>query len=76
MTPPSMAFAKKFGWTVVPAVGALLVLVFLLLPAASVDQFAATLGHWFGVSHPDLLASLPDLGNFPPSRRDLGFMRG
>jgi uncharacterized protein (DUF1501 family) len=46
-----------------------------LLPSVSVDQYAATLGRWFGVSSGDLLASLPDLGNFPPTRRDLGFMK-
>jgi len=43
-----------------------------LLPAIAVDQVAATLGRWFGVSDADLTAILPNLANFP--MRDLGFM--
>jgi uncharacterized protein (DUF1501 family) len=46
-----------------------------LLPTVSVDQYAATLGRWFGVSPEDLLSVLPNLGNFPAAQRDLGFMR-
>lgn len=43
-----------------------------LLPAVSVDQYAATLGKWFGLSDSQLLDILPNLKNFGP--RDLGFM--
>lgn len=43
-----------------------------LLPNVSVDQYAATLGKWFGLSDTQLLEILPNLKNF--STRDLGFM--
>jgi uncharacterized protein (DUF1501 family) len=43
-----------------------------LLPTTSVEQFAATLGKWMGVSDSDLLAVLPNLTNY--STRNLGFM--
>ncbi|TFW31323.1 DUF1501 domain-containing protein [Massilia horti] len=43
-----------------------------LLPTTSVDQYAATLGKWLGISDSDLLMLLPNLANF--SQRDLGFM--
>ena len=43
-----------------------------LLPSTSVDQYAATLGSWFGISDSELLTLLPNLGNF--SQRNLGFM--
>jgi uncharacterized protein (DUF1501 family) len=45
-----------------------------LLPTTSVDQFAATLGKWFGVSDADLLTVLPNLANYNASSRDLGFL--
>jgi uncharacterized protein (DUF1501 family) len=45
-----------------------------LLPVASVDQYAATLGKWMGLSPSELLGVLPNLGNFPAAQRDLGFM--
>jgi uncharacterized protein (DUF1501 family) len=45
-----------------------------LLPTTSVDQYAATLGRWFGLSDADLLTALPNLGNFPPASRNLGFV--
>lgn len=35
-----------------------------LLPAISVDQYAAALGRWFGVSDTDLLDVMPNLANF------------
>jgi uncharacterized protein (DUF1501 family) len=43
-----------------------------LLPAVSVDQYAATLGRWFGVSDVELDDVLPNLRNF--TTRDLGFL--
>ena len=43
-----------------------------LLPAISVDQYAATLGSWMGVSDLDLLSILPSLTNF--TTRNLGFL--
>jgi len=45
-----------------------------LLPSTSVDQYAATLGAWLGISSTDLLAVLPNLANYDASARDLGFM--
>jgi uncharacterized protein (DUF1501 family) len=45
-----------------------------LLPTIAVDQYAATLGHWLGVSDTDLLTTLPNLVNFNPSSRKLGFV--
>ncbi len=43
-----------------------------LLPSVSVDQYAATLGKWFGLSDTQLLDVMPNLRNF--ATRDLGFM--
>jgi uncharacterized protein (DUF1501 family) len=45
-----------------------------LLPTTSVDQYAATLGNWLGVSNTDLLTVLPNLKNFDPSTRNIGFV--
>ena len=45
-----------------------------LLPVHSVDQLAATLGAWFGVSAGDLAAIFPNLANFDAAQRNLGFM--
>ena len=45
-----------------------------LLPTTSVEQFAATLGSWLGVSDTNLLALLPHLGNYNSSTRSLGFV--
>jgi uncharacterized protein (DUF1501 family) len=45
-----------------------------LLPSTSVDQYAATLGAWLGVSATDLLTVLPNLVNHDASMRNLGFM--
>jgi uncharacterized protein (DUF1501 family) len=45
-----------------------------LLPSTSVDQLAATLGRWFGVSDSDLLSLLPNLRNWSAGARDLGFL--
>lgn len=43
-----------------------------LLPSTSVDQYAATLATWFGVSATDLASVLPNIAHY--STRDLGFM--
>ncbi len=45
-----------------------------LLPTTSVDQYAATLGKWFGVSSADLLTVLPNLQNYDVGARNLGFV--
>ena len=45
-----------------------------LLPTTSVDQLAATLGGWFGVSDTDLLTVLPNLKNWTVGQRKLGFV--
>ncbi len=42
------------------------------IPTTSLDQYAATLGGWFGVSDADLLRIFPNLANFAPQR--LGFV--
>ncbi len=44
-----------------------------LLPSLSVDQVAATLATWFGVSALDQQSILPNLKNF--SQKDLGFFQ-
>ena len=45
-----------------------------LLPTTSVDQYAATLATWFGVSAGDLPTVLPNIGNYNASTRNLGFV--
>ncbi len=45
-----------------------------LLPSTSVDQYAATLGKWFGISDTSLLTVLPNLVNWNVSQRNLGFV--
>jgi uncharacterized protein (DUF1501 family) len=45
-----------------------------LLPTISVDQYAATLGRWFGVTDGELPTVLPNLANFDASARNLGFL--
>jgi len=42
-----------------------------LIPSVSVDQYAATLGGWFGLDTAELNEALPNLSNF--SQKDLGF---
>lgn len=42
------------------------------IPTTSVDQYAATMARWFGVSPTEMTTVLPNLGRFPTS--DLGFM--
>jgi uncharacterized protein (DUF1501 family) len=43
-----------------------------LIPTTAVEQYAATLARWMGVSASDIPMILPNVGNFPTS--DLGFM--
>jgi uncharacterized protein (DUF1501 family) len=43
-----------------------------LIPTTSVDEYAATLTRWFGVSLSNLPLVLPNIGRF--ASRDLGFM--
>jgi uncharacterized protein (DUF1501 family) len=45
-----------------------------LLPSTGVDQYAATLGKWFGISDTDLLTVLPNLANYNLGQRNLGFV--
>ena len=42
------------------------------IPTASVEQYAATLASWYGVSGADIPIVFPNIGRFPTS--DLGFM--
>lgn len=44
-----------------------------LLPSTSVDQYAATLCKWFGISADEMATFLPNLYRFAPT--DLGFMK-
>jgi uncharacterized protein (DUF1501 family) len=48
-----------------------------LIPRISVDQYGATLGHWFGLSDPQLAQVFPNLAAFPNSSHphDLGFLK-
>ncbi len=52
-----------------------------LLPSTAVDQYAATLAKWFGVSDSEMATLLPNLKNFglaagrPDYPTNLGFMR-
>lgn len=43
-----------------------------LIPSVSVEQYAATLGKWFGLDPTELAAALPNLSNF--TEKDLGFL--
>lgn len=45
-----------------------------LLPTTSVDQYAATLGRWFGITDTELLEALPYLANYDANSRNLGFI--
>ena len=42
------------------------------IPTTALDQYAATLATWFGVSAANLSSIFPNLANFPAS--NLGFM--
>ncbi|NQY40181.1 MAG: DUF1501 domain-containing protein [Henriciella sp.] len=43
-----------------------------LIPTTSVEQYAATMGSWFGLDSGELRTALPNLNNF--NQTDLGFM--
>ena len=43
-----------------------------LIPAYSVEQYAATIGRWWGLSGSEMYTALPNLSNF--SETDLGFI--
>jgi uncharacterized protein (DUF1501 family) len=45
-----------------------------LLPTTSVDQYAATLAKWFGITDSQMSTVLPSIGNYNASTRDLGFL--
>ena len=45
-----------------------------LLPTIAVDQYAATLANWFGVSGGDIATVLPNIGNYAPSSWNIGFV--
>jgi uncharacterized protein (DUF1501 family) len=45
-----------------------------MLPGTSVDQLGGTLGRWFGLSDTQIADIFPNLANFNPGVRDLGFM--
>ena len=42
------------------------------IPTVSVEQYAATLAHWYGVSAGDIATVFPNIGRF--STPNLGFM--
>jgi uncharacterized protein (DUF1501 family) len=45
-----------------------------LIPTVSVEQYAATLGEWFGLESGELAQALPNLSRF--SQSNLGFLNG
>lgn len=45
-----------------------------LLPTSSVEQYAATLGKWLGITDSELVDLLPNLPNFDANSRNLGFL--
>jgi hypothetical protein len=45
-----------------------------MLPSIAVDQYAATLGRWFGLDDAQLLDVFPILVHFDSATRNLGFM--
>jgi uncharacterized protein (DUF1501 family) len=45
-----------------------------MLPAISVDQYAATMGRWLGLGDGQLLDLFPNLAAFDSTKHDLGFM--
>ena len=45
-----------------------------LIPTIAVDQYAATLASWFGVTNSNMSTVLPNIGNYNPSTWNLGFV--
>lgn len=45
-----------------------------LLPTIAVDQYAATLANWFGVSAGNMTTVLPNIGNYNASTWNVGFL--
>jgi uncharacterized protein (DUF1501 family) len=45
-----------------------------LLPTIAVDQYAATLASWFGVTPSNMVTVLPNIGNYNASTWNLGFV--
>jgi len=45
-----------------------------LVPTIAVDQYAATLATWFGVSASNMMTVLPNAGNYNASSLNLGFL--
>ncbi|MGH1422576.1 MAG: DUF1501 domain-containing protein [Hyphomonas sp.] len=45
-----------------------------LIPTTSVEQYAATLGSWFGLEESELARALPNLSNF--TNKNIGFLAG
>ncbi len=45
-----------------------------LLPTIAVDQYAATLAGWFGVSGSDMATVLPNIGNYNSATWNIGFV--
>ena len=45
-----------------------------LIPSVSIEQYASTIGSWFGLTTSELDGIFPNLGNF--NQRNLGFLGG